>query len=206
MENSKLPFRDWYMAMHLLTSTKKSFSALEFQRQIGHKRYEPIWAMLHKIRMIMGQQDARQELEGWVEIDEGFFEVRTSKAKRASLKRGRGSQRQAKILVMAESELVEKPQKHAKNRRRGRFRMKVIPDIAAETITAEARRAISSKASILTDNFSAYCQLKENFAEHTPVRDKGAEAAKLLPWVHTAISNAKRLLLGIFHGVSEKYM
>lgn len=81
MENSKLPFRYWYMAMHLLTSTKKSFSALELQRQIGHKRYEPIWAMLHKIRMIMGQQDARKELEGWVELDKGFFEVRTSKKK-----------------------------------------------------------------------------------------------------------------------------
>ncbi|MEM0998203.1 MAG: IS1595 family transposase [Bacteroidota bacterium] len=110
MENSKLPFRYWYMAMHLLTSSKKSFSAREFQQQIGHKRYEPIWAMLHKIRRIMGQQDSGKKPKGWVGFDEGFFEVQTSKEKSASLKCGRGSQRQAKILVMADLELVRELQ------------------------------------------------------------------------------------------------
>ena len=48
MQHSKLPFQYWFIAMHLLTSTKKSFSAKEVQRQLGHKRYEPIWYMLHK--------------------------------------------------------------------------------------------------------------------------------------------------------------
>ena len=42
MESSKMSFQSWFIAMHLLTSTKKSFSAKEIQRQIGHNRYEPI--------------------------------------------------------------------------------------------------------------------------------------------------------------------
>jgi len=42
MHDSQLPFRYWLIATHLLTSTKKSFSAAELQRQLGHKRYEPI--------------------------------------------------------------------------------------------------------------------------------------------------------------------
>jgi transcription initiation factor IIE alpha subunit len=42
MENSKLPFKYWLTAMAYLSSTKKSISALELQRQLGHKRYEPI--------------------------------------------------------------------------------------------------------------------------------------------------------------------
>lgn len=206
MENSKLPFRYWYMAMHLLTSTKKGFSALEFKRQIGHKRYEPVWAMLHKLRMIMGQGDAKEELRGWVELDEGFFEVRIGKKEKKSLKRGRGSQRQATVLVMAESELVDVPRKNAKSRRCGRFRMKVIPDAKANTITNEAEGAICTQASILTDNFRAYCHLKDRFAFHEPVQATGEQAMVLLPWVHTAISNAKRTLLGIFHGISEKHI
>ncbi len=57
MENSKLPFRYWFIAMHLITSTKKTFSAKEIQRQLGHKRYEPIWAMMHKLRLVMGIRD-----------------------------------------------------------------------------------------------------------------------------------------------------
>jgi Zn ribbon nucleic-acid-binding protein len=39
MHGSQLPFRYWFIAIHLLTSTKKSFSAAELQRQLGHKRY-----------------------------------------------------------------------------------------------------------------------------------------------------------------------
>lgn len=35
MQQSKLPFRHWFIAIHLLTGTKKTFSALELQRQIG---------------------------------------------------------------------------------------------------------------------------------------------------------------------------
>jgi len=50
MENSKLPLRKWYLAMALMTFSKKGISACEMQRQLGHKRYKPIWLMMHKIR------------------------------------------------------------------------------------------------------------------------------------------------------------
>ena len=42
MHASKLPFRYRFIAIHLLTATKNSFSAAELKRQVGHKRYQPI--------------------------------------------------------------------------------------------------------------------------------------------------------------------
>jgi hypothetical protein len=39
--------------------TKKGLSAVEVQRQLGHNRYEPIWAMKYKIKAIMGLRDDR---------------------------------------------------------------------------------------------------------------------------------------------------
>src|SRR5450631_4528493 len=48
MEKSHMPVRTWFMCIHLMTSTKKAFSALEMQRQLGVKRYEPIWYMMQK--------------------------------------------------------------------------------------------------------------------------------------------------------------
>ena len=42
MHGSKLPFMYWFIAMHLLTATKKSISAAELQRQIGHKHIKMI--------------------------------------------------------------------------------------------------------------------------------------------------------------------
>lgn len=73
MHGSQLPLRYWFIAMHLLTSTKKSFSAAELKRQLGHKNYNPIWALLHKLRNAMGKRDSEYEVCGMVELDEGFF-------------------------------------------------------------------------------------------------------------------------------------
>lgn len=55
--------------MFLLTATKKGFSLKEIQRQLGLKRYEPVWAMVHKLRKAMGKRDDRYTLEGMIEID-----------------------------------------------------------------------------------------------------------------------------------------
>lgn len=55
MQDSNLPFRTWFIVIHLMTSTKKGFSAKEVQRQLGHNRYEPIWYMMQKIRTAMGE-------------------------------------------------------------------------------------------------------------------------------------------------------
>jgi hypothetical protein len=72
MHGSKLPFQYWFVAMHLITSTKKSFSSQEIQRQLGHKRYQPIWTMMHKLRDAMGNRDRQYFLSGSIELDEGF--------------------------------------------------------------------------------------------------------------------------------------
>ncbi len=58
-----------------ITSTKKTFSASELQRQLGHSRYEPIWEMLHKLRLVMGRRDDEYKLKEWAGLDEGFFKI-----------------------------------------------------------------------------------------------------------------------------------
>ncbi len=99
---SKIPYHYWIYAIVLMTYTKKSISALEMQRQLGHKRYEPIWAMMHKIRKAMGNRDSRYQLEELIELDDGF--VKTFKDKDGDdsngNKLGRGTQENSNILVM----------------------------------------------------------------------------------------------------------
>jgi DNA-directed RNA polymerase subunit RPC12/RpoP len=73
MHSSKLPFKYWFIAMHLLTATKHSFSAAELQRQLGHCGYQPIWELLHKLRSVMGKKEDKYTLCGNIELDEGFF-------------------------------------------------------------------------------------------------------------------------------------
>lgn len=47
MENINLPIRTWLLAIAYITATKKGFSALELQRLLGMKRYEPVFRMYH---------------------------------------------------------------------------------------------------------------------------------------------------------------
>src|ERR1039458_191859 len=48
MENSNLGYRVWLWSLYLMSLTKKGFSALEIQRLVGHKRYEPIWLLMQR--------------------------------------------------------------------------------------------------------------------------------------------------------------
>ena len=74
MEHSNLGYKIWLWGLYLISVTKKGFSALEIQRLVGHKRYEPIWLMMQKIRVSMGHKDDCYTLDGYMEMDEGFFE------------------------------------------------------------------------------------------------------------------------------------
>jgi hypothetical protein len=206
MENSKLPYLYWYVAMHLMTATKQPISAKELHNQLGHKYYQPIFEMMHKLRKAMGNRDANYQLEGQIEVDEAFFGVNTKLAEGERLKRGAGSQRKAKVLVMAESEAVREPKKGRKRYRCGHFKMLALPDLAADTIGDEVKVAIGEEAHLRADDSSSHVGL-QGCAKSVEIRAMpGEDGARLLPWVHTAISNAKAAILGTYHGVSRDYL
>lgn len=207
LHGSHLPFSYWVIAIHLLTSTKKSFSAAELQRQLGHKRYEPIWTMLHKLRQIMGKRDEEYALSGVIELDEGFFSTEVEESEKDKpLKRGRGSQKKSKVLVMAESKPVEGQTKKGKPRQVGHLKMIVINDLKADTITPLVEKNVSNQTIIDSDDSTSYVKLKDVVKEHNPQVIPKKEVGKMLPWVHIAISNAKRMLLDIFHDIKPEYL
>ena len=208
MHGSQLPFRYWFIAIHLLTSTKKSFSALELQRQLGHKYYEPIWGMLHKLRMAMGKRDEKYNLSGQIELDDGFFTTeRPSESKAIKLKRGRGSQKKTKVLVMAESKEVKgKTTKQGKPRKVGYLKMQVIENLKAETITNKVKKSVSKETELLTDASTSYVNLSKVVKQHKSIVIPKEKIGEVLPWVHIAISNAKRMILDIYNNVKPEYL
>ena len=136
MHQSKLPLLDWYTAMFLMTATKKAFSSYEMQRQLGRKRYEPVFRMMHKIRSAMGQHEETYKLSDEVELDDAFFETVQPGSKKEPRKRGRGSQKQSSVLVMAESKEVENPKPHQKAYACKFFKMTVMPSVKSEIVNA----------------------------------------------------------------------
>ena len=209
MQSSKLPFQYWFIAMHLITSTKKTFSAKEIQRQIGHKRYEPIWAMVHKLRSVMGLRDDQYQLNDEVELDEGFFEtVSITRDKTEPLKRGRGSQRQSTVLVSIESKLAKDDYNSKKHRTKKRvkfLKMKVVSSLKKKEITASVEKMVEASSKIVSDGSTSYNDLNKNYKLDSKVVSK-EEINTILPWVHKAISNAKRLLLDVHHRIDDDFL
>lgn len=206
MENSKLPFQFWYVAMHLMTATTKNIAALEMQKQIGHPYYEPIWAMMHKLRRVMGNRDEKHMLQGEIELDEAFFAVNTHQEEGVQLKRGAGTERKTKVVVMAESTPVAEPKKGRKKYKCGYFKMIVIEDLQAKTIEREAQNGILPNSGLRTDNSKSHRGLEKLVKKHEAITLPGKEGSKVLPWVHTTISNAKASILATYHGVSEIFL
>ena len=220
MENSNLPFQYWMLCIELMTLSKKSFSALEMQRMLGHKRYEPIWLMMHKIRRVMSKRDEKYKLNGCIEFDEGFFERVDNKDVIDTLskednqdptpkKRGRGSERQAKVLVMVESKpSIKAPKKGKPDRKVGYLKMVVMEDLKAKSINTEVEKSVNKTASALTDGYKGYAKLKEKIANHhIVVEPNKTKSAKVFPWVNRTISNAKKVLLGTHHNcVNQQYV
>ena len=74
--------------------------------------------MVNKLRDVRGKRDDEYTLEGAIELDDAFFSTEISLQERDNpLKRGRGSQKKTKVLVMAESKTVENPNRVRNPRR-----------------------------------------------------------------------------------------
>lgn len=208
MHGSQLPLRYWFIAMHLLTSIKKSFSALELQRQLGHKYYEPIWGMLHKLRLSIRKRDSQYKLSGQIELDEGFFATETEpEEKEKPLRRVRGSQKKCKVLVMNERREVDgKKTKTGKPRKLDFIKMQVIQDLQAETIDDVVTTNISEKSTLITDDSTSYTNLNNLVEDHQAQVIPKGKVGEVLPWVHLAISNTKRMLLDIHHKIKPELL
>jgi transposase-like protein len=208
MENSNLPFLVWYKTIFLLSTTKKGFSSKEIQTQLGLKRYEPVWSMVHKIRKAMGKRDARYTLEGMIEFDEGYFTVESSEIEKQQGGRGRGAAGKVNVGIAAESTPLEDIETGKKSKHCRYFKAKVLNSHEKEEIneTLQQMLDIENQCIVFTDQSSSYIDIA-NFVElHITEKSNEETTKETLRWVHITISNAKKNLLGNYHKIKRKYL
>jgi transposase-like protein len=204
MENSNLKVRLWYLAMLFMSYSKKGISAMELQRQLNHKRYDTIWSLMHRIRNAMGNRDALYTLEGMIEFDEAYFEKATPEG--IKLKRGKGSQKQQNVAVMAESTELEDVETGKKSKHCRYFKMKVLDTHKSKEIVDAVKDNIENKSIVFSDKSTSYVDICDYVEIHSMEKSTTKTTKSTLKWVHVAISNAKRTLLGIYHKINGKYL
>ena len=193
LHRTKTALTAWFWAAYLMTTDKRGISALLLQRQLGLKRYETAWMMLHKLRRAM-VNTARDPLHGEVEIDVTWVGGPQAGLRGSRQLKGR---RAALVLVAVE--------KRGANRS-GRVRMAVIPDFTAKTLKSFIKQNITLGSTIYTDGLKSFTGLEgyHHVARSQPDRTdlrKGAES--VVPVADRAIGNLKQWLIGTYHGVSR---
>lgn len=177
-----------------MTTDKRGISALLLQRQLGLRRYETAWMMLHKLRRAMVNA-AREPLHGEVEIDETWIGGAQAGLRGSRQLKGR---RAALVLVAVEK----------RGKASGRVRMAVIPDFKTTTLNGFIKQNVIPGSTIYTDGLKSFSGLEESGYHHiariqplkTDLR-KGAKSA--VPLADRAIGNLQQWLIGTYHGVSR---
>jgi len=194
LHNTKTPLTFWFWAAYLMTTDTRGISALLLQRQLGLRRYETAWMMLHKLRRAM-VNEVREPLHGEVEIDDTWIGGAQAGLRGSRQLKGR---RAALVLVA-----VEKRGKGS-----GRVRMAVIPDFKTTTLNAFIKQNVTPGSTIYTDGLKSFAGLEESGYHHVariqPLRTdlrKGAKSA--VPLADRAIGNLQQWLIGTYHGVSR---
>jgi len=189
---TRKPLRLWFLAIFFLGRHKAGISALQLQKDLGLGSYKTAWAWLHKVRSALRERPEFR-LTGLVEADETYVGARHERGAPGRTLRG-------KSLVAA---VVEN-----RGERAGALRLEVLPDASQPELGPFVRGAIDqATATVRTDGWSGYGDLREHGAQHRAVvQGDPARAATILPWSHIVFSNLKGWLRGTFHGVSRKHL
>jgi transposase-like protein len=194
LHNTKTPLAVWFWAAYLTVTDKRGMSALLLQRQLGLRRYETAWMLLHKLRRAMVNA-AREPLHGEVEIDDTWIGGPQAGLRGSRQLKGR---RAALVLVAIEK----------RGTKSGRVRMAVIPDFKATTLTAFIKQHVTPGSTIYTDGLKQFTGLPAAGFKHVPRSQplrgelrKGARS--VVPLADHAIGNLQQWLVGTHHGVSR---
>ncbi|MGH9434277.1 MAG: IS1595 family transposase [Terriglobia bacterium] len=205
-EDSHIPLRSWVIAFHLMCSSKKGFSAMQLQRNLGLKSYKSAWHMAHRIRHAMKEEGFADLLQDAVEVDETYVGGKLRAGPHANHP---GERPQDRPAVMANKSPVV-----ALVERNGRVRSMHVANVTAANLKEIIRKNVEPSAHVMTDEAGVYDFVGKEFARHSTVnhRNRGysrLEADGTLASTNTVegyFSILKRGVYGTFHNLSKQHL
>jgi transposase-like protein len=187
--DTHLPLSKWFLAIALITESKKGISANQLKRALG-VQYRTAWYLAHRIRKAMVEANP-PKMKGIVEVDETYI---------GGKHRGHKGKMKSKDVVVGVRE------------RGGPLRLVQTPDNKADTLyQVIADHVDKNVETIMTDENPAYSFQLTQFHRTPHERIKHKDKIYVRGNVHTntvesAFSLFKRGLTGAFHKVSLKHL
>jgi len=86
------------------------------------------------------------------------------------------------------------------------FKAKVLDSHQSEGVNELVKECISADSIVFTDKSTSYVDISDLVELHVTEKSDAKTTKQTLKWVHIAISNAKRTLLGNYHKIKRKYL
>jgi transposase-like protein len=185
--DSHLPLWKWFLAVYLMTESKKGISANQLKRSLEIS-YKTAWYLCHRIRKAIEEVKNKPLLNGNVEVDETYIGGRYDR------RRKRNAWEKQAVMGLLQ--------------RNGNFEARTIPTVSKAILVGVIKNRVNKKATVMTDELRAYKSLDKSF-KHESVNHSAEE------WVcgdvHTnGIENAwslfKRSIIGSYHKISNKHL
>lgn len=202
-ERSKVPLTKWWLATHLLNSSKKGMSAHQIHRLLG-VTYKTAWFMMHRIREAM-RTEGLDPIGGEgkvVEADETYYgkvqDPKPSKRRfgRPYTKGGKsGPSNKRPILALVE--------------RGGRVRTFHVPVATKYEVTKIVRENVARESRLHTDESQLYTGSDQHFASHETVHHTAKEYVRGDVTTNTVegyFSIFKRGMRGVYQHCGEKHL
>ena len=186
---SKISLKIWFMALYLITQSKKSLSSLALMRHLGLS-YNSAWLLQQKIIHALNQHDQQQQLVGIIHVDDGYLGGHRSGI------RGRGAAGKTPFIA-ALSFQKNKP-----------FHLKLSPvaNFSKATIGLWSKRSIAQGSLVFSDALQGFQALARPGVQHKPVNISHDSEAKdrIFAAINTVMGNLKRYMLGIHHAIRPR--
>lgn len=191
---TKLPLTAWFLAMHLLTQTKNSISAMELMRHLG-VGYATAWRVKHKLMQVMAEREANTVLSGRIELDDAYLGGEENGGKV-----GRGSENKTPFVAAVETNDQGHP-------RRAVFTP--VTAFSSAELAAWAVRHVSPRSVVVSDGLHCFRAVTAAGCEHQPkVVGGGRKSTDMscFNWINTILGNLKTTIAGTCHAFAfDKY-
>lgn len=185
--DSHLPLWKWFLAIYLMTESKKGISANQLKRSLAVS-YKTAWYLCHRIRKAVEEATVKPQLTGTVEVDEMYVGGKYDK------RRKRGPWEKQPVMGLLQ--------------RDGTFEARTIRTASKKILTDIIKERIDKKATVMTDELPAYKSVGETH-KHESVNHRAEEWVRgdvHTNGVESAWSLFKRSIVGSYHKISAKHM
>lgn len=86
------------------------------------------------------------------------------------------------------------------------YKMTVLEGHKADAVDKNLKVSIDEKSILFSDKSTSYVNISDYVEVHVTEKSSTETTNTTLKWVHIAISNAKRTLLGIYHKIKGEYL